>query len=338
MPKDKKPIERYQQINDIFQRRRGSRSFIKSEDLADRLGISVRQLGEDMRYMREKGAPFEYVAAERGWRYAEGRDFAFVDNQMLSDEDVLNIRLAIETFNKINHAEQPTGSLPQIFHKIYKASRKWTQPGALQKFIYFDPLPRYEGGKHLHFFLQSIENTRRVEFQYQGHHAKTPKIVVFDPWFLRHYDRRWYVGGFSHDPTELFVRTFPLERIVGTPKAIGYFHDRPPDYDAATYWQHIYGITVPPNGKVETVVLQFSYLQGRYFLDTPFFEPFEVLEQDAQKLVVQFQLIPNIDLERKLGSLGHDVTILAPATLRQQMKAFHHKAWEQYRTGEELEP
>ena len=114
MPKDKKPIERYRRINEIFQRRRGERAVVKSEELAEALGISVRQLGEDMRVMREKGAPFEYVAADRGWRYKAGHDFTFVDNQMLSDEDVLNIRLAIETFNKINHAEQPTGRLPQI--------------------------------------------------------------------------------------------------------------------------------------------------------------------------------------------------------------------------------
>jgi len=326
MPKDKKPIERYQRINEIFQRLRGVNTAIKLTDLAERLDISERQLGTDMKVMREKGAPFEYVAALRGWRYQPGRDFAFVDDQMLNDEDVLNIQMAIEMFNKINPGQQPAGKLPQIFQKIYKASRKWTQHRPMEKFIYFDPLPQYEGSKHLHFFLQCIEHTRRVELQYQGYHAATPKTLVFDPWFLRHYDRRWYVGGFSHDPAEGFVRVFPLERIIAAPKAIGFFHDRPPNYDAATYWQHIYGITVSPDGKVAAVVLQFSYQRGRYFLDTPFFIPFEVLEQGADKIIVRLQLIPNIDLIRKLASLGKDVQVLAPDSLRTKMTAFHQAA------------
>lgn len=138
------------------------------------------------------------------------------------------------------------------------------------------------------------------------------------------------MGGHSHDPDEGFVRTFPLERIVGEPVAIGYFHDKPPDFDAESYWRHIYGITVPPGRKVEEVILQFSYLQGRYFTDTPFYEPYEILERDAVKLVVRLQVIPNIDLVRKIASLGADVQVLAPASLVAALRELHRKAWEQY--------
>jgi predicted DNA-binding transcriptional regulator YafY len=333
MPKDKNPVERYRRIAEIFHRRRGSHAVVRMQDLADELGISIRQLGVDLKYMREKGAPLEYVAADRGWRFQEGADFAFVDDQILSDEDVMNIRIAIETFNKINNRDQSLGSLPKVFHKIYKAARKWTQPGNLQKSIYFDPLPHYEGSRHIRFFLQSIDDSRRVEFQYKGYHAPEPKTVLFDPWFLRHYDRRWYAGGFSHDPSEQFVRTFPLERIVGTPKAVGFFHDKPPDYDAESYWRHIYGITVPPNGIVEEVVLEFNYLLGCYFLDTPFFEPFEVLARDEEKIVVQLHIIPNIDLIRKLASLGADVRVLTPQSLADTLERFFEAALAHARTG-----
>jgi len=330
MPKDKKAVLRYKQILEIFQRYRGSRSVIKMKDLAEKVGVSVRQLGEDLKYMKAKGAPFEYVAADRGWRYAEGRDVAFVDDQILTDEDVLNVRMAIEMFNKIHNRDQTLSGLPGVFHKIYKAARKWTGKGTLPKFIYFDPLPHYEGGRHLRFFLTAIEQEQRVQFQYQGYHAAAPKEVVFDPWFLRHYDRRWYVGGFSHDPAEQFVRTFPLERIADVPRAIGFFHDKPPDYDAESYWRHIYGITVPPGSKVEEVVLRFSSLQGRYFLDTPFFEPYEVLARDDEKLVLRLQLIPNIDLVRKIASLGADVRVLAPESLAAEVRELHRRAFAQY--------
>jgi predicted DNA-binding transcriptional regulator YafY len=135
---------------------------------------------------------------------------------------------------------------------------------------------------------------------------------------LRHYDRRWYVGGFSHDPEEQIVRTFPLE------------HDKPADYNAETYWKHIYGITVPPKGRVEQVVLAFTPIQGKYFLSMPFYEPFTVLEDTPERLVVQMELMPNIDLERKLTSFGAAVRVLSPEPLALTVKEMHRKAWEQY--------
>lgn len=334
MPKDKNPTQRYRRIHDLFSLRRGRNAVIKLQDLADDLGISLRQLSDDMAYMREKGAPFEYVAALRGWRYAEGRDFLMIDDQLLSDEDVLNIRIAIETFNKINNRDKAFGDLPEVFRKIYKASRKWTQPDTYQKHIYFDPLPHYEGGKYLHFFLKAIEDQRRVEFQYLAFHADVPKTVLVDPWFLRHYDRRWYVGGFSHDSAELFVRTFPLERITGTPEHKGFYHDKPAEYNAETYWKNIYGISVPKNPQIEAIIIAFKPIQAKYFLSTPFFQPFTIIEHTREQLVVQLDIIPNIDLVRKLASLGADVQVLSPTHLAQDIMQFHLEAAAQYRLNE----
>jgi len=330
MPKDKGPVDRYRRIHEIFARHRGRHAVLKLKDLAEVLHISLRQLSEDMKYMKEKGAPFEYVPALRGWRYEEDRDFLFVDDQLLNEDDVMNIRIAIETFNKINNHEKTFGDLPGIFRKIYRASRKWTNPDTHQKYIYFDPLPRYEAGKHLKFFLKAIEESRRVEFQYHAFHALTPKTVVFDPWFLRHYDRRWYVGGFSHDENEGFIRTFPLERIVQQPVHKGFFHGKPPQYNAESYWKNIYGIFVPPDGQVEEVVLAFSPIQGKYFLSTPFFEPFELLENTESNVTVRLNIIINPELLAKIASLGVQVKVLAPVHLIEGLKAFFREALKVY--------
>lgn len=328
MPTNSKLTERYHRIHKIFARL-GPGSTMKLQDVAEKIGISLRQLNEDIKNMREQGAPLEYDHSQRGWRYSEGREFAIVDDQLLSADDVLNLRMAIETFNKINNHGKAFGDLPDLFRRIYRASRKWTQPNTYQKHIYFDPLPHYEAAKHLQLFLKAIEETRSVIFEYFPFHTVQPKTVHFDPWFLRHYDRRWYVGGFSHAP-EGFVRTFPLERIEGQPAFQGYFHDRPAQYDASTYWQHIYGITIPPNGQIENVVLEFHSPQNKYFLSTPFFEPFEIVENTAEKLVVRLKLIPNIDLLRKLASLGSDLRVLEPPSLIGQIHDFFQTSLQQY--------
>ncbi len=327
MPKISKAYQRYRRIHEIFSRRRGgSSSGVKLSDLADELGISLRQLSEDIKYMQERGAPLEYVPALRAWRYRDGEDFVVLEDQLLNDSDLTSLRIAIETFNRINNHDKELGDLPEVFRKIYKASRKWTQPDSYQKTIYFDPLPKYDGAKHLTFFLKAIEESRRVEFAYRAFHADQPKTVVFDPWFLRHYDHRWYVGGFSHDPSEQFVRVFPLERIEGIPATIGYCHDKPRDYNAETYWRHIYGISVPKDGKIEQIVLEFTALQGQYFLTSPFFEPFTVLKTSSENMIIQMDIIVNTELVRKLASFGDSVRVLQPESLVETMKRFFENA------------
>lgn len=332
MPKDKNPLARLQHLNDIFQTRSSAQSVVKAEALAKELDISLRQLRTDMDTLREKGAPLEYDPVLKGWRYQQGQYFTIIDNIPLTGQDLTCLRIAVETLAKVNHLKD-FQQLPEIFAKIHRAAKKWLGTGGkvVGKSVYFDPLPHYDGGKHLSFFLEAIEQFRRVEFQYQAFHSPTPKTVVFDPWFLRHYDRRWYVGGFSHDPSEQFVRVFPLERIEGIPRNIGYYHDKPPDYDAGNYWRHIYGITVPPNGAVEQIVLEFSPIQGKYFLSSPFIEPFEVLESGPDRLLIRLSLIVNIDLVRKLASFGSDVRVIKPESLSDTMRHFFEAALEHFR-------
>jgi predicted DNA-binding transcriptional regulator YafY len=323
MPLNKKPFERLLRINDKFNQRKGSRAVVTSNELIEELGISRRQLMKDLEELRTLGAPLEYVASDRGYRYTDAFDFS--DNIPLSADDVLQLRIAVELLAKVNHLEG-FQRLPEVFEKIRRSIRRWVDRKATEKAIYFDPLPHYEGGVHLSFFLQAIEGSHQVKFQYQSFHAEECRTVIFDPYFLRHYDRRWYVGGFSHDPTERFVRVFPLERIKDTPEQIGYFHDKPKDYQPDNYWKNIYGITLPPGGLPEDVELWFSPAEAGYFLTTPFFEPFEVLSHTTGGLVVRIRLIPNRDLIRKLGSLGKEVKVIKPQKLAEDMRIFHNEA------------
>lgn len=327
MPKDKKPIERLMRINDVFNNRRGAEAVVTTKELEDLLNISTRQLRNDFDVLRAKGAPLKYSATLRGWQYTA--PFAIIDHLFLSADDLLDLRIAVVTLAKVNNLER-FQRLPEIFERIRKSFRKWVDKEVTEKAIYFDPLPKYDGSIHLSFFLKAIEEFRQVEFQYLAFHATTPKTVSFDPYFLRHYDRRWYVGGLSHSQNENFIRTFPLERIVNQPLLKGFFHDKPKNFDAATYWKHIYGITIPPEGQIEEVILSFTTIQGKYFLTTPFFTPFKVILQSKEELLVSMQLIPNFDLIQKLGSLGKQVKVVAPKSLVETMKEFHQDAFRQY--------
>lgn len=327
MPLDKNPSDRLFRLNEIFNGRFGANSAVSIKELEKKLGVGRSILFQDFDKLKALGAPLEYSPSLRGHRYTAV--FPYADRILFTPDELAHLRIGVELLSKIHHLEG-FQKLPAVFQKIRRAIRKWSLEEAPRKAIFFDPLPKYEGGRHLAFFLQAIENQWELTFDYHAFHAEKPKTVVFDPYFLRHYDRRWYVGGFSHDPSEGFVRTFPLERIVGTPVQTGYFHSKPKDYNPDDYWKNIYGITVPPGEVPEDVELWFSPDQGKYFLTTPFFSPYKVLNTTKEGIVVRLSLIPNIDLVRKLGSYGGEIKVLKPKKLAEQLKNFHQKGLEQY--------
>lgn len=330
MSRNGQAFDRYLEINRIFNLRKGETAIVTTEEMLEKLGISERQWREDVKKLKEMGAPLAYDGRKRGWRYTE--PFNFSDNIPLTLEDIYNLRLAVSTLAQLNHIAD-FKDLPETVNKIRKSVGRWVDHEAQHKAIYFDPLPHYEGSRHLPFFMEAIEKEHQVQFDYLSFQATAPKNYRFDPYFLRQHHQRWYVGGWSHDPSEQFIRTFPLERIEGEPVLTGSFIDfaqKPKDFNPVTYWQHVIGINRPAKGEVEAVILQFNRVQGKYFESQPFYQPYQILEKTEEKLVVQLDLMIEIELKRKIASYGDELLVLSPASLKEEMARFFQKAAQRY--------
>jgi predicted DNA-binding transcriptional regulator YafY len=335
MSRNGQAFERHQKINDLFNLRKGETAIVTTKEILEKFNISARQWSDDVQKLKDLGAPLIYDGRKRGWRYTA--PFNFTERIPLTIEDVYNLRLAVATLAQLNQIAD-FKDLPQTVDKIRKAVGRWVDHETQHKAIYFDPLPQYEGSRHLPFFMQAIEKEQQVQFDYFSFQASTPKTYVFDPYFLRQHHQRWYVGGWSHDPQERFIRTFPLERIEGEPLLLGKFIDfavKPPGFDPTTYWRQVIGINRPAKGVVEKVVLEFNRVQGKYFESQPFYQPYQVLERTEHKLVVHLDLMVEIELIRKIASYGAEVLVLQPEWLRQRMYDFFREAtqrMEQYCT------
>lgn len=330
MSRNGNAFERYQKINDLFNRRKGEMAIVSTEEILQLLEISERQWRTDVQKMRELGAPLVYDGSKRGWRYSEPFDFS--GSIPLTLEDIYNLRLAVSTLSQINQIAD-FKDLAHTVDKIRRSVGRWVDRETQHKAIYFDPLPQYEGSRHLPFFMDAVEKELQVQFDYFSFQATAPKTYLFDPYFLRQHHQRWYIGGWSYDPYENFIRTFPLERIVGEPVLTGSylnFAHKPPNFDPTTYWQHVIGINRPAKGEVEAVILEFNRVQGKYFESQPFYQPYKILERTEDKLVVQLDLMVEIELKRKIASYGHEVLVLSPEWLRKDMEQFFQRAAGRY--------
>ena len=121
MPKNKHPLARLQQINDILQTRSSAHSVVKAEALAAEMGISLRQLRTDMDVLRGKGAPLEYDPVLKGWRYKPGQYFTILDNVPLTGEELTSLRISKNHLTKLSLGSMAKKAASSLLIRCFSA-------------------------------------------------------------------------------------------------------------------------------------------------------------------------------------------------------------------------
>ena len=330
MPLNKQQLQRLRRIDELFNLRKGT--VVTRDELMAQCGdISLRTLRYDISYLRDTmQAPIVFDSARNGYYYSH--PYTIPVFLGLSSDDMHHLSMAMGILSQFQELAIFQG-LDDTIQGIMKGVNGWVKDNprpSTPKALFFDPVHTYKGTEHIPVFLQAIELSRQVHFIYQSFTSPGPRSITLDPFFIRQFDQRWYVGGFSHDESEKHVRNFPLERIVGKPEIGGFYHQRHEDHDPVLYFSRVYGVMRPLGGAVEEIVLLFSPLQAKYYLSRPF-HPYEhIVWHHDGSLEVRLKLMINVELVRKLASFGKDVKVLKPEVLQKKVQQFFQQALERY--------
>jgi predicted DNA-binding transcriptional regulator YafY len=90
--------------------------------------------------------------------------------------------------------------------------------------------------------------------------------------------------------------------------------------DFETYFDEMVGVTISSNKEVEEVLLLIDVEQLPYVLSKPIHKSQRLVKtnEDGSAIIV-IHVIPNFELIQLLLSFGERVTILSPASLRQEI-------------------
>jgi predicted DNA-binding transcriptional regulator YafY len=322
MSEKKTQQERHRRLCERFSLETSSTKVLKLSALALAFEVSNRTINQDKSELEAKGAPFKYNGSLRGWYFE--RPY-YLHQVEFSQDQMTQLYIGLELMGRLGIL-QTLPELKSALSNLNYRTRERAEKAANSKQIYFDPIPPIKGSEYLPLLLHAIEENRQIQFIYEPFHAPESKIIVFDPYFLRYFDRRWYLGGLSHAANEGFVRTFPLDRVTQQPEIIGFAQKKTSSTQHEQYWSNIYGISIPPGAQIEEVVLALSPLQGQYFINAPFFEPFKIIENTGTQTIISMNVIINIELVRKLASYGAEVRVEQPHHLREQMQTFFRQA------------
>jgi len=183
------------------------------------------------------------------------------------------------------------------------------------------------GLEHLRPLVAAVQAQQLVEFTYSKFWEDRPTRRVAGPMLLKEFRGRWYV--LAVQPGTGALRCFGLDRISDLAPTFQAF--RPPNgFDAAAYYEQAFGIIRPDDEAPQEITLLLSPVQGRYVQTFPLHASQRLLSQTASETRVSLRVYDTHDLRMELLSMGEEVEVLAPASLREWMQGSCAKAAAHY--------
>jgi predicted DNA-binding transcriptional regulator YafY len=321
MPANKNALLRYKVIDDCLKRR--GRYWLL-EDLMEKVAtalhedggpasVSKRTIQEDLKNLRTTyNAPIE-VEAGRGYYYADP-DFS-IANTPLTRDDLPVLHQTLAVLRQL----QGLGLSDELTEVVQRVEQRLARPdaAALPTIISFEQVPAYVGTTWLRPLYEAIREQTPLWLTYQPFQAPTARRELVHPHFLKQFNHRWFLLGLNACDVHT-TSTYALDRIQAIePGAAAYrLAELAPD----TYFQHVIGASVPPEGQVQEIRLRFSISRAPYILTKPLHHTQHLLAETVIGTEITLQLIPTRELITLLLSFGADVTVLAPESLRSHIQ------------------
>lgn len=297
-------------IEDLLEEVNKALEYINGFDSA----IKKRQLFDDIKFME----------SEAGWsiplkRFKEGRrtfyrylDINFsIKTQRITDNeiDVINSALIVLTRFK---------GLPQ-FEWINEMSTKLKshfQFDEAPEIIAFDHNEFLEGLDFLPTLYQSILNKAVLSIEYKAFHMEYPVKYVIHPYYLKQYNKRWFLLGLNSDDNRLY--TIPFDRI----KKIDFLKEHYIENTTTNfseYFEDIIGVSRKVEDKPIKIILSFNQKTAPYVLTKPLHGSQRKIKFNNNGLIIQINVIPNFELRQLILSYGDSVEILYPESYKHEI-------------------
>ena len=278
-------------------------------------GIKIRQLREDIRFMKDHNigfsAPIEtFKVGKHFFYYYEDPKFS-ISNMPLKDAESAHLKAAIQVLQRFEGAPQFEwlNSVNNILQDKFGIKNEE------KKVIGFEQNIDYTGSQHISTLFNAINNKQALEITYQPF-DKDCFVFDFHPYYLKQYNNRWFVFG-RNEANGVPTWNVPLDRIEHIDfSSIKYIED---ETDWEEYFYDIVGVTRPNGHETQEVVLLFEPATAQFVITKPLHASQKQNFLENGQLRVRLKVIPNFELEALILSFGENAQVLEPENFKQKI-------------------
>jgi predicted DNA-binding transcriptional regulator YafY len=280
-------------------------------------GVKTRQLRDDIAFMKSsEGWSIELAELSEGkkkiYRY-EDINFS-INNSPLNDVEMNEFQSAIQVLSQFEGMPQFEG-IQAIIAKL-KTDLKIS---ANEKpFIGFDSSQDLKGIENFSALYNAVQNKTTLEITYKDFKTEEPYTYIFHPYYLKEYNNRWFLFGL-HPESWKHDWNVAIDRIVEVkPSTIPFIENELIDWQ--DYFSDMIGVSKAESAVIETIVLHFNQLTGKYMENKSIHETQKHKWIDENTLEVKIKVMVNYELERLILSYGESVKVIEPQHLKEKIK------------------
>lgn len=194
-----------------------------------------------------------------------------------------------------------------------------------RKIVSFEDFRYNTGMNYFTFIFDAICDKITLKVDYKAFKRSESKAFIISPYHLKEYNNRWYVIGKS--PGYMRCSIFALDRIESLINAGLPYEDT--DIDFEEYFENVIGVTISDK-PVERVELWVDTQQLNYLKTKPLHRSQCIYYEDEKGGRVEYDVIPNFELEQAILSQGEHVKVLAPESLKERIAERVRKLHQNY--------
>ncbi|MBU6180032.1 MAG: WYL domain-containing protein [Verrucomicrobia bacterium] len=314
----RRPIERIFAIHEAI--RRGH--FPNCRTLSEQIGVTRKTIQRDVTFMQQDlGLPLRYDELRHGYHYA--RPVNAFPLLRISVEDLVALFLARKAIEPLQGSPLET-TLRESFQGLSSAlagevTFRWSDleeafsardSGVIPAdVVLFEKVAR------------AVLESRELRFDYRKIDGDEWEARRLHPYHLTEFDGGWYVIG--HDPDRKARRTFALQRIRKA-RTVKVRFLRPSDFSLAEHLGGSFGVWHSPadGGGRRSIRLRFRGWAARLVSERRW-HPSQQIEwkgKREEELVMTLELSSFEEIRRWILSWGTQVEVLAPPSLRKEIK------------------
>jgi predicted DNA-binding transcriptional regulator YafY len=284
--------------------------------------ITTRTINRDLKYLNEfRDAQIQEIGAGKNTRYAVMNAIELFSST-LDTEQKEDLALLYGIFTSMPYLKDVM-NYEQLFKSVskhYKSLQK--NPPISFEPIYGDA----KIGKHLEVILNSIINNITITIEYKSFKQNDVDTVVFHPYFLKQFNKRWWVIGMIEIEGVQYLQNRALDRIVSVKRNRTSIIDKALYISPSAYNEHTYGITKTslvklPKDEMPTIIFNIKKDRAPFIASKPLQPNMKQKVLNNGSSNFSFTAIINHELVNELLSYGADCTVLEPLALRTLMQA-----------------
>ena len=182
------------------------------------------------------------------------------------------------------------------------------------------------GKQYLQPIINAMKQGHKLQMTYHKFGQQESYTITIEPYAIKVFKQRWYL--LAKNPKREAPTVYALDRVKQLMETEETFQF-PEDFNTEAFFRDCYGV-MNTDEKAQRIVIRANAPYMNYVRTLPLHHSQKEIKTTDLYADFEFYLKPTFDFRQELLAQGHDVEVLLPAQLREEMKEMLEKMLSRY--------